>query len=132
VKGWHVIVCAQLAQGVSPLTTLPALVRQLRRRTDATSLSGGLLFDGERIVLLFEGDADAVHAMLAELEAAPQLAAGIERRFEGPLPEHGLARTRWIAGYAEPEQLDTLLQREDDALARLQAFRRALEASDAI
>lgn len=126
------LLAGRLALGTSPLAGLPALVRLLRRRCEATRLSGGLLFDGEWVVVLFEGEAVAVEGVLDELASAPQLDRRLEVLVDRPLAADDGVRTRWIAGYAEQELLDALRQREGDAAASTSAFRQALGASDAL
>lgn len=121
------LVRGRLALGLSPRASLPALVRMLRLRCDAAALSGGLLFDGERVVMLFEGESTQLARVLEELAAAPQLETGIESLADRKV-DAGVA-TRWISGYAEPELVDALGDGDADALA--QAFKRSLGASDA-
>jgi hypothetical protein len=125
------MVCARLVQDVSPLSTLPALVRQLRRQTEAAQLSGGLLFDGERVVMLFEGAIEAVAALLEDLQRAPQIEAGsLDPLLERPVPD--ACAERWLAGYAEPECIGALTAADVDPEAMVASFRRALVDADAL
>jgi hypothetical protein len=131
VEHRQTLIAGRLAPGASPLASLPSLVRLLRRRSEASRLSGGLLFDGEWVVMLFEGESASIAGVLDALAAAPQLDTGldvvVDRRLDGAQP----APTRWIAGYAEPELLDAL-RRPHDGEASTLAFKQALGASDAL
>ena len=125
------MVCARLVPNVSPLSTLPSLVRQLRRQTEAGRLSGGLLFDGERVVMLFEGPIDAVAALLDGLSRAPQLEAdSLDALLERPVADP--SAERWIAGYAEPECIGAMTANDADPDALVASFRRALGDADAL
>lgn len=126
------LLAGRLALGTSPLAGLPALVRLLRRRCEATRLSGGLLFDGEWVVMLFEGETASIDGVLEVLTSAPQLDRRLEVLVDRPLAADEWARTRWIAGYAEQDLLDALRQHEHDAVASMRAFKQALGASDAL
>jgi hypothetical protein len=132
VEHRQTLLAGRLALGTSPVAGLPALVRLLRRHCEATRLSGGLLFDGEWIVMLFEGEAAPVHAVLDVLASAPQLDAGRDLLVDRQLSADELTSTRWIAGYADQELLDALRQRAHESAALMLAFKQALGASDAL
>jgi hypothetical protein len=132
VEHRHTLLAGRLAAHTSPLAGLPALVRLLRRHCDAARLGGGLLFDGEWVVMLFEGEAASLAAVLDTLVAAPYLDARLELLVDRTLAATESTPTRWIAGYAEPDLLETLRRQEGDATASTLAFKQALGASDAL
>lgn len=126
------LIAGRLAPGTSPLASLPSLVRLLRRRSETAALSGGLLFDGESVVMLFEGGAAAIAGVLDVLVGAPQLDTRQESLVDRRLDDAPSGPMRWIAGYAEPELLDALRRQPRDAAALTLAFKQALGASDAL
>lgn len=126
------LLAGRLAPGTSPLAGLPSLVRLLRRRSETAHLGGGLLYDGECVVMLFEGEAVEVAALLDTLATASQLDARLEVLVDRTLAADECMPTRWIAGYAEPELIDALRRHGADAAASTQIFRQALGASDAL
>lgn len=119
-------------QTASTSASLPALVRLLRRHCEAARVGGGLLFDGEWVVMLFEGAAVPLEQLLELVSTAPQLEPGLQMLATVPLPGATVPGERWIAGYAEPELLAGLLPRGQAADAMVRAFKDALGNSDAL
>jgi hypothetical protein len=110
---------------------LPRWLAQARHECACAGVAGGLLFDGEGWLQLFEGPPAAVQSLLTLLQAAPDLGLQgvlLDRRRDGAAQ----AGERWLIGYVEPPLLAGVAAQADgpgaDAVA---AFIAALAACDA-
>ncbi|MFO1336894.1 MAG: hypothetical protein U1F53_01440 [Burkholderiaceae bacterium] len=105
---WHVVLTGCVAGGDGGPLAVPRWLREARQLAAAGRVTGGLLFDGERWVQLFEGGQEAVDEIARALVAHADMGAALVLAESG----RGAARCRdWLAAYVEPDALATLQAR---------------------
>lgn len=113
---WHVVLTGCVA---GPLA-VPRWLREARHLTASGRITGGLLYDGERWVQLFEGGHGTVDDIVRALFAHQDMEAALVLAEAG----QGAARcSDWLAAYVEVDALATLQARfirdEDTAIDEL-------------
>lgn len=110
---------------------LPRWLAQARHECASVGVAGGLLFDGESWLQLFEGSPAAVDSLLKLLQAAPALGPQdvlLDRSRDGE-PQAG---ERWLIGYVDPPLVDDVATLAQDPGANaVAAFIAALAVCDA-
>lgn len=109
---------------------LPRWLTQARHECARLGVAGGLLFDGENWLQLFEGPPSAVQSLWTLLQAAGEL--GLQGVLLDRCGAAAQAGGRWLIGYAEPPLLARVAAQAADAeAAAVAAFIAALAACDA-
>jgi hypothetical protein len=94
---FHVLYVSQLAHGAD-FSVVKDIVRASRSHNPARSITGALLFDGERFCQLLEGGPTEVAALMTRIERDARHAA-IRTLHSGPA--RGRALRSWRSGYCE-------------------------------
>lgn len=102
----HVLVLSRFTP-VEPWARVPAVFRRARARAATLGVNGAMLFDGERVMQWAEGAPEAVHGWLG-------LVRGDDEHLDvDPIhtrPHEGSRElTKWVAGFADPSQIDDVL-----------------------
>ncbi len=125
---WHVVLTGCVAGGDGGRHAVPRWLREARQLAATGRVTGGLLFDGERWVQLFEGGHAAVDDIVRALFAHPDMGAGLVLAEAGS----GAARCRdWLSAYVEADALATLQDRFiEDKDAAIDELVRMMMAAD--
>lgn len=104
---WSQLILAGIVRGGVAGLVVTQWLREARPATRRMDVTGGMLFDGERWVQLFEGRLDAVDAMA-------RLAAGHADLGLDPACSHRSGALQrdcayWACGYVEPLELVRVL-----------------------
>ena len=125
---WSQLVLAgAVREGIAGIVVTQWL-RDARAATRRLDVSGGLLFDGEAWLQLFEGPDDAVRQLMRMACAVPALGAHPDPAWAQAAG--GRACVGWTCGFLEPEAL-LALRRACAGSAAPALFAAALLAADA-
>lgn len=103
---YHMLVMSRFTP-IEPWARVPAVFRRARARAATLGVNGAMLFDGERVLQWAEAAPEALEGWLL-------LVRGDDEHLQvDPVhvaPHAGLRElTRWVAGYADPAQIDEVL-----------------------
>lgn len=127
---WHVVVTGCVADGDGGRHAVPRWLRVGRPLVAAHRITGGLLFDGERWVQLFEGERSAVEEAVRVLATHPDMGAALVLDEAASVAAR---RRDWLAAYVEPDLLaalqDRFIQDSEAAIDELVATMMAADPS---
>lgn len=100
---WSQLILAGIVRGTVSGLVVTHWLREARAATHRMDVTGGLLFDGECWMQLFEGRIDAIDAMVRL--AAGHDGLGLDETFRCRSDTLRRDCARWTCGYVEPQVL---------------------------